>query len=175
MDLPPQTTDILLLRAGQLVTHPFPWVGDAECLCLRFRGLYHESVSLSSWWSWKHLTPQAFHSLQQPQTPLWTPELLWQSLEHIYVYHSSSLLHIHNFTLYPSFLVHFIVQAPLHHHPPATIKSHPFKSSGILKVLELKQAYQIQHAISILKLESLILRVIWREKPNIIRIRSISS
>lgn len=45
MDLPPQTTDILLLRAGHLVTRPSPRVWDPECSCLEFRWV---PVSLSS-------------------------------------------------------------------------------------------------------------------------------
>lgn len=40
--------------------------------------------------------------------------------------------------------------------PPLPIKSHSFKSSGILKVLEAKQANQIQNDIRILKSGSLI-------------------
>lgn len=125
----------LLLRAGHLITHPFPRVWDPECSCLRFRWV---SASLSSFC---HLLvvilesldtsgfslPLASSLLQPLRTPLRTPELLWQSLEHIYVYDSSSLLHTHNFTFYLSFMVQFNIQD--HPTPPPPPSCHNQKSS----------------------------------------------
>lgn len=85
MALPSQTTDVLLMRAGQLVTHLFPWVWDPECLCIRFRWV---SVSHSSFChllvmilealdtSGFSLTASCLFTAATSQTPLQTPELL---------------------------------------------------------------------------------------------------
>lgn len=166
------TSDLLLFRAGHLITHPSP-IPECEIQSAHTSDL-DECLHPSPHFAISSVVileaPQAFHCLlplhccNLSDSPLDTRITDCDNHLNIFMYITLPL----DFAL---IILHFthsfwyiLLSKPIpslhHHHPPATIKSHPFKSSGILKVLELKQAYQIQHDISILKLESLILRMI---------------
>lgn len=124
-DLPPQTTDILLLRAGQLVTHPFTWVGDAECLYLRVRAVCIPLLILPS----PHGHPgstwdlRLFTHCSNLRLPSGHQNYCDKHLN-IFMYIILSFY----FTLIISHFTHpfgtfYCPSPPLHHYAPAIIKS----------------------------------------------------
>lgn len=130
MDLPSQASDILLLSAGHLITHPFPQVWDPECSYLRFRRVSASSphFAISSWWSWKHLTPQALHCLlplhccNLSDSPLDTRSTNCDNHWNIFMYMILPLyftLIILHFTHPFWYILLSKPTPPLHHRPPA--------------------------------------------------------
>lgn len=83
MDLPPQSSDILLSSAGHLIIHPFP---KCEIQSARTSGLeecLHPLLilasphgDLGSTWHLRLCTASSLFTAAISQTPLWTPEVL---------------------------------------------------------------------------------------------------
>lgn len=129
------TSDLLLLRAGHLITHPSP-IPECEIRSAHTSDL-DECLHPSPHFAISSVVileaPQAFHCLLPlhccnfSDSPLDTRITDCDNHLNIFMYITLPL-HTHNFTFYPLFLVHFIVQAhPTS--PPPPPSCHNQKSS----------------------------------------------